>query len=98
MEELCNCLAALQTQRIPSNFVESIEIIAAGCLSDATVRYVQKSYPAVRLLLAASPVSVPHLRSWGIREATGDIVALLEDHCVPAPDWLHAMLLEQRSG
>src|SRR5262249_20784857 len=76
----------------------NIEIIAAGHFSQATLGYVQKSHPAVRLLRATGPVSVPRLRSWGLREATGDIVALLEDHCVPAPDWLHKMTLAQQSG
>src|SRR5262245_21258368 len=91
MEELCNCLVALETQRIPPNLVKNIEIIAAGHFSEATIGYVQKCHPTVRLVPSADPVSVPRLRSWGLREATGDIVALLEDHCIPGPDWLHTM-------
>lgn len=49
-----------------------------------------------------TPIRVPQktslgrMRSIGLRAARADIVALTEDHCLPAPDWLDR--LEQAHG
>jgi hypothetical protein len=36
---------------------------------------------------------ITEMRMRGYREAVGEIVAMTEDHCIPAPDWVEAMLL-----
>src|SRR5258708_30989423 len=84
LPELTTCLTSLQNQQVPADGALRIEVIVAGCFSEATACYLQQTYTTVRLLRAARPASVPHLRSWGMREATGGIVALLENHCAPA--------------
>jgi hypothetical protein len=40
--------------------------------------------------------SVPWLRSAGIKDARGRLVAVTEDHCVPRPDWCARLLDAQR--
>lgn len=98
LPELTTCLTSLQNQQVSADVALRVEIIVAGCFSEATASYLQQTYAAVRWLRAARPVSVPHLRSWGMREATGAIVALLEDHCAPARNWYHAMLAAHETG
>lgn len=77
---------------MPSDRIVDIEVIVAGNLSDETAAALNRLYPGVRLLRADKPLPVPQLRSWGIREARGDIVALLEDHCAPGPSWYQTIL------
>ncbi len=98
LPELTTCLTSLQNQQIPADVALRVEIIVAGCFSEATACYLQQTYTTVRLLRATCPVSVPHLRSWGMQEATGVIVALLEDHCAPAHNWYHTMLTAHETG
>ncbi len=43
-------------------------------------------------VLAAPDQSVFALRARGVAQARGEIVAITEDHCVPAPDWPAALL------
>jgi hypothetical protein len=35
---------------------------------------------------------IPALRRRGTEEATGEYVAIIEEHCSAAPDWLHQAL------
>jgi hypothetical protein len=37
--------------------------------------------------------TIPELRGAGMRQATGDIVMLTEDHCVPGPRWVEELCL-----
>jgi hypothetical protein len=41
---------------------------------------------------------VPELRMLGVRHATGDIVAIIEEHCVAPPDWLETIQRSFRDG
>jgi len=47
----------------------------------------RSSYPTVDFVRFAEPRSPASLRAVGVARARGAIVALVEDHCVPAPDW-----------
>src|SRR5262249_18065692 len=98
LPELTTCLDSLQNQQVPAGVALCVEIIVAGGFSEATACSLQQTYTTVRLLRATRPVSVPHLRSWGMREAAGAIVALLEDHCAPASNWCHTMLTAHETG
>ncbi len=98
LKELLLCLSSLQSQQIPANSFQSIEIIVVGNLSDKELIRLKELYPTVRVLPADPQASVPHLRSQGIKEAQGDILALLEDHCIPASDWYRSIFSAHRSG
>lgn len=88
------CLEALATQEEVTP-----EIVLADCTGPATVAAVREQFPAVHVLAYDEPKSVPWLRSAGIKQARGPLVAVTEDHCVPRPDWC-AQLLEahRRTG
>jgi GT2 family glycosyltransferase len=76
--------------------VEEIELIVANRCSDNVGPRIQQKYPAVRLINAPSDTSIPHLRAMAFRALQGDIVAVLEDHCIVGPDWASSMLEAHR--
>jgi GT2 family glycosyltransferase len=63
------------------------EVIVADCVGRSVTDFVQAEHPQVRLIELAGPQSVPMLRSAGILMARGEIIAITEDHCIPAEDW-----------
>jgi len=63
------------------------EVIVADCTGRATVAAIRERFPDVRILAFDEQKSVPWLRAAGIRAATGRLVAVTEDHCVPHADW-----------
>lgn len=62
------------------------EVIAAGNF-DRGVRDVLARFPYVRHIALPAETTVPALRAAGIRRATGEIVALGEDHCRFGEGW-----------
>ncbi|MEP6690218.1 MAG: glycosyltransferase [Gemmatimonadaceae bacterium] len=81
------CLASLvdQCRR------ENAELIVArsGLTPDATA--LRRAFPSVLFVNAPDDASIPQLRGIGMTEASGDIVALTEDHCLAHPDWLQTL-------
>jgi hypothetical protein len=78
------CLDALMQQTYPHDRFEVL-VVDNGS-TDETVAVIQ-SY-AVRLLVETSMASPYPARNLGIRHAQGDIIALLDADCTPAPTWL----------
>lgn len=85
------CLEALAVQEGPKP-----EVVLADCTGPATVAAIRDRFPDVRVLAFDEPKSVPWLRSAGIQQARGRLVAVTEDHCVPTPDWCRQMVEAQR--
>jgi len=48
-------------------------------------------YPRARFVANEGQRNPLELASCAMREATGDLILLTEDHCVPAPDWVRVM-------
>lgn len=90
--ELSNCLTGIIEQQIPSGYLKQIEIIIVGNHIDNSTGILKKKYSNIKVLNLQHPKPVPYLRSRGIREANGDIIALTEDHCVPAKNWFSTIL------
>jgi GT2 family glycosyltransferase len=82
-----NCLDALLSQ-LPGR---DAEILVVNDGSTDTTEDVVKRYPAVRLISQenAGPAAA---RNRGALEARGELILFTDDDCVPAPDWLDAML------
>ncbi|MDQ2665198.1 MAG: glycosyltransferase [Gemmatimonadota bacterium] len=78
------CMDALlpQCERIGAELIVSRADHAAG------LEQLAKDYPAVRVISVAKGTGIPQLRGAGLATASGDIVALTEDHCVPAENWV----------
>jgi hypothetical protein len=89
---LRTCLDALRRQS------ERIEILVPWDGSHGDCTALQRDYPAVRFLPAgAAKLTFAQLRAHGIARATGDVVAITEDHFTPAPDWCRQILEAHRS-
>ena len=86
---LDDCLAAMlgQYERARAELIVARDDDAEG------LRAIAKAYPSIRLVPAKRGASIPELRGAGMREATGDIVMLTEDHCVPGPRWVEELCL-----
>jgi GT2 family glycosyltransferase len=84
---LDDCLAALlgQCERAQA------ELIVARDDDEAGLQAIERAYPGVRVVPVKRGASIPELRGAGMREATGDIVMLTEDHCVPGPRWVEEL-------
>ena len=86
---LDDCLASLigQCERARAELIVARDDDPAGLEAIAT------AYPSVRLVPVKRGASIPELRGAGMREATGDIVMLTEDHCVPGPRWVEELCI-----
>jgi GT2 family glycosyltransferase len=86
---LDDCLAALlgQCERARA------ELIVARDDDEAGLAALAQAYPSVRVVPVKRGASIPELRGAGMRQATGDIVMLTEDHCVPGPRWVEELCL-----
>ena len=85
---LATCLASL----IPQCERASAQLIVARAAEPAEIAALNNATPGVRFLAAPPSASIPQLRGLGMAEATGDIVALTEDHCVADEHWVETML------
>ncbi len=86
LESLDACLLALRGQTYPA---AAFEVIAIDNGSTADSSALRARYPEVRWLTEVRPGSY-HARNLGIRHAGGEIIALTDSDCVPAPVWLEA--------
>jgi glycosyltransferase involved in cell wall biosynthesis len=86
---LDDCLAAL----LPQCERARAELIVARDDDDEGLDAIAAAYPGVRLVTVKRGATIPELRGAGMRQATGDIVMLTEDHCVPGPRWVDELCL-----
>lgn len=74
------------------------EVIVADSTDASTRRRVREEWPAVTLLEFEEPTPIPALRAAGIAAASGEHVALIEDHCVVQNGWAGRLLDAHRHG
>lgn len=82
------CLAALAPQ-ISATGAE----VLVPCDDTLTgVAELERSRPELRFIRVRGRRTPAELRALGVRSARRSIVALTEDHCIPAPDWCAQVL------
>jgi glycosyltransferase involved in cell wall biosynthesis len=74
------------------------EVIVVACGSADYAARMRRQFPWVRVIHRAGREGVPVLRRCGVEQATGDIVAVIEEHCLAANNWLHKALAAHRGG
>jgi GT2 family glycosyltransferase len=81
------CLGSLlgQCQRLGA------ELLVARASSPPDIAALAKTFPSVRFLAAAPDATIPELRALGMARASGDVVALTEDHCIADENWVEAL-------
>jgi hypothetical protein len=92
-EPLSRCLSALREHEA-DDAPEIVVVMHAG--SDAGDPLIRE-HPAVTRILVPGGGGIPALRAAGIDAASGRIVALTEDHCIPAAGWCRALLRSHRA-
>src|SRR6185295_5914803 len=59
---------------------------------------ISSAYPWARIIRASGLETVPSLRRRGVEEATGELVAVIEEHCSAAEDWLRQAVAAHSKG
>ncbi len=88
------CLRALERQR--GDF--DAEIIVVSCCLNGTSEHIKKTFPRVKLLQPPERLGIPQLRALGFAQATGDIIVVTEDCCIPPENWFEEIIKAHRSG
>ena len=70
----------------------SFEIILADRINDANSREIQGRHPEVHLIECPTGTSIPRMRTIALNASRGSLIAITEDHCVPATDWLRGLV------
>jgi hypothetical protein len=82
---LRSCLDSLGTEH------EAAEVIVSAALDPMAMDALARHHPEACLVPAPAGTDVFRLRALGLARATGDVAALVEDHCVAGPGWLSAL-------
>ena len=68
------------------------EIIIVDRMNDALSQQLANGFPEVKHIACAAALSLPEMRTIAFEASRGSIIAVTEDHCVPAPGWLRLAL------
>ncbi len=90
---LSQCLAALRPQAESLN----AEVIVPYDSTLEDVASLQRAFPAARFVELSGTRTPAELRATGAAMSSGDVVAFLEGHCRPAPDWCARILAAHRA-
>jgi glycosyltransferase involved in cell wall biosynthesis len=74
------------------------EVIVVTPRSEEYAERIRSQFPWVRILREPAITKVPALRRRGVQEASGEYVAIIEEHCSAAPDWLRQALAAFERG
>jgi glycosyltransferase involved in cell wall biosynthesis len=93
---LPRCLESLREQAE----AEGAEVIVVDRCGEETVARIIQDYPFIKAVRTdpQHQLSVPALRLLGAEQAQGDIVAIIEEHCVAPPHWLHIIRTSFQAG
>lgn len=93
-DHLARCLAALRAQQHAPPF----EIIVAYDPHIPGIEALAQAHPDVRMVANEGQRSPLELAARAVKESTGELVLLTEDHCVPRADWVRTMVEAQAPG
>ena len=66
---------------------EACEIVIADRLQDDLTTRIRRNYPRVRIIDCPAGMTLTEMRTLAFEATKAPIVAVTEDHCVPAPAW-----------
>src|SRR5205823_4653830 len=74
------------------------ELIVATNLGPEVTARLSEQFPGVRFLASAEEQTVFQLRSLGLKQARGQLIGLVEDHCTISPEWFKALRAAHQAG
>jgi len=91
---ISECLAALEHQQGE----HKPEVIVVDRCRNGTAEHIKTRFPDVKLMHVSEPIGIPEMRSIGLAQSTGDIIAFIEDHCIAPVDWYERIIKAHESG
>ena len=85
---LRNCLDSVLAQHYPRFEV----ILVDNCSDDDSVRFVKERYTSVRIVQATENLGFAGGNNFGVREAHGALIVLLNNDTVVQPGWLQGLV------
>jgi glycosyltransferase involved in cell wall biosynthesis len=79
-----DCLASVFAQQNAPSF----EVIVVDCRGPENVARLVGRFPSVRFIQLPQRETVPQLRRIGAEQSRGEIIAIIEEHCLAAENWL----------
>jgi glycosyltransferase involved in cell wall biosynthesis len=89
-----DCLESLRAQA--AELAAEVKVVACGTTEYAD--RIRRAFPSVAVIHRAERETVPRLRQYGVQQASGEIVAIIEEHCVGARDWLRSAAAAHAAG
>jgi hypothetical protein len=90
---LRGCLEALRTQDAPAD-----EVLIPWDGTHGEAGPLERDYPEMRFVrVNPRGLTYAQLRALGVAESCGEIIALTEDHFIPAPDWCRQIVEAHRA-
>lgn len=83
-----DCLASLEQE---ARELEA-QVIVVACGKDEYAERLRRKFPWAEVIHRARRETVPELRRLGVQHARGEIVAIIEEHCLAGKQWLHRAL------
>jgi len=74
------------------------EVIVVACGPAKYAERLKQEFPWARVIPSLERETVPELRKIGVEHAKGAIIAIIEEHCLAAPDWLPRIVAAHASG
>jgi glycosyltransferase involved in cell wall biosynthesis len=74
------------------------EVIVVACGPASYAKRIADKFPWVRVVHREKRETIPDLRRHGVECANGEIIAIIEEHCLAAPDWLSRAVAAHRGG
>jgi hypothetical protein len=90
--DLIGCLTALEAQATDAR----LEMIVVDRLGDAIRQEVAKRFPTATVIAVPPDTTIPRMRELAFGTATGDAVAVIEDHVIVPAGWARALLTARR--
>ena len=71
---------------------DDVQVIVVSNYDEGGESLIEGNYPHVNCFCMPRETTVPELRAKGIQHSTGEIVALVEDHCLFNKDWCEQII------
>ena len=91
LDDLTGCLTALEAQSDVQ-----LEILVVDRLGGDVRAEIARRFPRARIIPVPSGTTIPRMRELAFDAATGDAVAVIEDHVIVPPGWARALLDARR--